>query len=108
MFKKKVVFVLPFAGGGNPTPFVGMGTYPVGTSEYPWAGCELYTRNGNFDSYTTSYVGRLVGQVVITRFDLRARAAAGTFSYVASLNFNNSGTASPNQTITNGHFDTTF
>jgi len=80
----------------------------LGTSEYPWAGCEFYTRNGNFDSYTTSYAGRQVGQVVVTRFDLEARAAAGTFSYVASLNFNNSGTASPNQTITNGHFDITF
>ena len=88
--------------------FVGVGTYSVGTSKYPWAGCEFYTRNSNFDSYITSYVGRQVGQVVFTRFDWEARAAAGSFSYVASLNFNNSGTASPNKTITNGHFDITF
>ena len=87
---------------------MGVGTYSVGTSKYPWAGCEFYTRNSNFDSYITSYVGRQVGQVVFTRFDWEARAAAGSFSYVASLNFNNSGTASPNKTITNGHFDITF
>jgi hypothetical protein len=102
-----VDFVLPFAGGGIPKPFAGVGTYPVGTSEYPWAGCEFYTGNGNFDSYTTFYAGRQVGQVVVTRFDLEARAVAGTSSYGASLNINNSGTASPNQT-TNGHFDITF
>ena len=30
-----VTLVLPFAGGGNPTPFAGVGTYPVGAAEYP-------------------------------------------------------------------------
>ena len=43
--------------------FVGVGTYSVGTSKYPWAGCEFYTRNSNFDSSTTSYADRQVGQV---------------------------------------------
>jgi hypothetical protein len=105
---QNVNFVLPFAGGGNPTPFAGVGTYPVGTAEYPWAGCQFYTRNGPFDQYATSYAGRQVGQVVVTRFDAEAGTAAGTFSFVAFLHLNNSGTATPNQTITNGRFDITF
>ena len=103
-----VNFVLPFAGGGNPTPFAGVGTYPVGTAQYPWAGCTFYLANGPFDRYSTYYAGRQVGQVVVTRYDLEARTAAGTFSYVTFLQTNSSGTATPDQTISNGHFDITF
>ena len=103
-----VNFVLPFAGGGNPTPFVGVGTYPIGTAQYPWAGCQFFTPNGNFDQYTTAYAGRQVGKVVVTRFDLAAGAAAGTFSFVTFLQTSTTGNATPDQTITNGHFDITF
>ncbi|GAA4034769.1 hypothetical protein GCM10022409_19030 [Hymenobacter glaciei] len=105
---QNVNFVLPFAVRGNATPFTGAGTYPVGTAEYPWAGCQFYTRNGPFDQYTTAYAGRQVGQVVVTRYDLVARVATGTFSYVTFLNLSNSGTPTPDQTITNGRFDITF
>ena len=103
-----VNFVLPFAGGGNPTPFAGVGTYPIGAAEYPWGGYFFYVINGPLDRYTTSYAGRQVGQVVVTRFDLNAGVAAGTFSYVVTLQLNNTGTAAQTQTITNGRFDITF
>jgi hypothetical protein len=103
-------FVLPFVlrNGANPTPFTGIGTYPVGATEYPWAGYSFYDRNGVLDWCTTSYAHRQVGQVVVTGFDLEARTASGTFSFVAALFLNNSGTGDPSQTITNGRFDITF
>ena len=108
--QQEVTLVLPFAftNGSNPTPFAGVGTYPVGAAEYPWAGCSIYLSRGNFDLYTTSYAGRPVGQVMVTRFDRDAGVASGSFNYVAALRLNNSGTGAPNQTITNGRFDITF
>ena len=87
-------FVLPFAGGGNPTPFAGVGTYPLGLTQVPWAGCSFYTQ-GSVDQYFTSYAGQQVGQVVITRFDVATGTAAGTFRFVAPLYSNNSGAGTP-------------
>jgi hypothetical protein len=103
-------FVLPFAfiNGSNSTPFAGVGTYPLGATEYPWGGYSFYDRNGFLDWCTTSYARRQVGQVVVTGFDLEARTASGTFSFVAALFLNNSGTGDPSQTVTNGRFDITF
>ena len=103
-----VNFVLPFAGGGNPIPFAGVGTYPIGAAQYPWGGCTFYFPRGTFDFYTTAYAGRPVGQVVVTRFDREAGVASGTFGYVSTVQLNNSGTAAPSQTIANGRFDITF
>jgi hypothetical protein len=103
-----VNFVLPFAGGGTPTPFAGAGTYPIGAAEYPWAGAFFHVTNGPLDQYTTAYARRTVGQVVVTRFDPEAGVASGTFQYVTTLQLNNSGSAAPTQTIANGRFDITF
>ncbi|SFQ71720.1 carboxypeptidase-like regulatory domain-containing protein [Hymenobacter arizonensis] len=104
------IFVLPFAlnNGANPTPFAGVGTYPIGATEYPWAGYLFYFPDGSLDQYATSYAGRQVGQVIVTRFDPQAGVASGTFSYVVTLRLNNSGTTTTNLTITNGRFDITF
>ena len=102
-----VNFVLPFAGPSTVAVFGGVGLYPLGTGEYPFAGY-AYRTNGSFDFYTTSYAARLVGSVRITRFDLNARAAAGTFEFIASPRLNNTGAATTDQTITNGRFDVTF
>lgn len=88
---------------------IGVGTYPLGLANVPWGGFTFYFANGPFDLYETSYSGsQPVGQVVVTRFDLNARVAAGTFSYVAQPSLINSGTAASSQTITNGRFDITF
>ena len=100
-------FVLPFAGGGNPTPFAGVGTYPLGLTQVPWAGCSFYTY-GSVDQHFTNYAGRQVGQIVVTRFDVATGTAAGTFSFVAPLYNNNSGAGTPTQSVTNGRFDITF
>lgn len=103
-----VNFVLTsFAGPGHVAPFAGPGTYSVGASEYPWAGC-FYRFPGAFDQYVTSFAARPVGQVMVSRFDLTAGTAAGSFAFVAAPHINNSGSGTTEQVVTNGHFDITF
>ena len=103
---ERATFVLPFGGVSSTlsTPFAGVGTYPLGATQYPYAGYF----NGSSDWYTTAYAGQPVGQVVVTRFEPEAGVASGTFHYVSFLRFNNSGSAAPKQTISNGRFDITF
>ena len=106
-FGHAVFISLPFLSAGNPRNFAGVGTYELGTAQWPFAGYHHYVPNA-YDSYFTGDAGTPAGQVVVSHFDTTARTVAGTFTFTAALAANHSGTASSTQTISNGRFELSY
>ena len=92
----------------GPYNFAGVGTYPLGLSQWTSAGCESYIPNQATDYDTTAYANSPVGQVVVSSFSLSARTLTGTFDFRADASLASSSTTPTSQTISNGRFDITF
>lgn len=99
---------LPSLVPNGPYNFAGIGTYPLGLSQWTSAGCTYAVPNQTPDYYTTEYARTQVGQVVVTGFSMEARTVAGTFGFEAQAFLVSTGTPPATETISNGRFDITF
>lgn len=88
--------------------FAGVGTYPLGVSEWTSGSYTYDVPTGSPDYYTTAYATSQVGQVVVTDFSLSARRVSGTFGFTATAALSGTGSGTASHTISNGRFDLTF
>jgi len=111
-YSHSLALVLPQLVRGQATAFKGVGVYPLGVEEFPFAKYTYNIHNAGyitaFDQYVTLQYNPPVGEVRITRFDLTARVASGTFEFTAWPDLANTGMVKPMTRITNGKFDITF
>ncbi len=98
-------FVLPGEFQGTKI-FQGVGTYPVGGQQYPFASY-TYTPGRDMWKYFTPFAGGATGKVTITRYDTKAFTIAGTFEYEAQAFSNPAGTPGTVK-ITQGSFTLTY
>ena len=85
--------------------FHGVGTYPLGTQDYPWAQYKYFGVGGGPvpATYITPGTGPPVGAVTLTRFDAQAGVITGTVDFVADGR-----TVRGRAAVTQGYFDLTF
>lgn len=101
----EIGFVLPGDFRGTKI-FQGVGTYPVGGQEYPFASY-TYTPGRDTWMYFTPFAGSATGKVTITRYDKKAFIIAGTFEYEAQPFSNPTGMPGTAK-ITQGSFELTY
>lgn len=102
---REVAFVIPTSGQPS-NLFKGVGTYTLGTQEYPF-GKYVTTNSLGPSTWYTSWQGANVGQVTITQYDPAAFTLAGTFSFTAAP-FSNPTNTPGSVTISDGSFAITY
>ncbi|TGE16116.1 hypothetical protein E5J99_10640 [Hymenobacter elongatus] len=99
----EVALVIPMKDQAGNLVFKGVGTYILGTGEYPFGKYVDNTNSGNA-TYSTWLANKPVGTVVVTSYNDVNRTIGGTFEFEAAANLNTTGSV----TVSKGSFNFQF